>query len=283
MASEIIDLLAANETHGSRAVLHFVIRFWDAELFTFFWETRPLLKSLLPRSVKTLVWNTFIAPETSEQTFLSALTSDDRSYNSDRVAETRMQDARARVQRGDLSPLSDTLAEAVRMLGDKPVSILDFGGAFGEQAIAVRNTFGNERIAQYTVIETKSVVDAAVRADMHHARFLSDIPPERFDIVFSSGTLQCIPEADAVLDTLLSLGAPYVVLTRNCLSKQPLYFRRRHIELMTRDFTSLRTIQNIEQHFTNYEILSRVENRTGIPRRDERLWGYDYLLRLKID
>lgn len=240
-----------------------------------------MLKALIPRRIKTLVWNRFVAPETSQQAFLSALTSGHRPYNSDGVADTRLQDALSKLKRGYQFPLSDTLAKAVRLLTDKPIRILDFGGAFGEQAIAVRNAFGDAKIAQYTVIETESVVHAANRAGLSHARFLSDIPSESFDIVFSSGTLQCIPEADAVLDRLLALGAPYVVLIRNCLSQQPLYFRRWHIELLTRDYTSLRTIQNIEQHFTHHEILSRVENRTGTPRRDERLWGYDYLLRLK--
>lgn len=239
-----------------------------------------MLRSLIPTQLKTLIWNALIAPEVAEKDFLESHRNMS-PYDTAAVAAARLAKAKPNLVPGHPFTLSPLLDRAIEELGPRPVRILDFGGAFGEQAIAVRNKFGDDRISEFVVVESENVVSAARNAGIVHARFCAAIPNEPFDIVFTSGTLQCLPAAEEALSGLLALRAPYVVLARNCLSGSDLYFRRRLIELRTTAYSSLRSIRDIETHFSGYEIVAKVENRTGVPRRDPRLWGHDYLLRLR--
>ena len=109
---------------------------------------------------------------------------------------------------------------------DGPVSILDYGGGCGEYGFILRRNLDAE--IDYRVVETPSLAKlCAADPAFGPIRFVDDIP-DAIDIFFTSGTLQCVPDPEAVLRTGFGAARKFVVLGRNDFtSGRPVYHVQR--------------------------------------------------------
>jgi putative methyltransferase (TIGR04325 family) len=107
--------------------------------------------------------------------------------------------------------------------------ILDFGGAFGETAIYIRNLFGKKNIL-YCVVETKKLVDLAKSENLKFTVFYDslDLAVKNFkpDIFFSSATLYYLEKPYEIIKKIFSTHFKYIALTRNLFSKDEKIFNQ---------------------------------------------------------
>lgn len=118
------------------------------------------------------------------------------------------------------TPAFTILAAAVAAY-NRPVSILDFGGAAGFTGLQIRAAFG-DRISGYVVVETKQMVSAA--SGITGIELLDELPNRSFDIVYSSGTLHFSGDPLGYLAKLAKLSTGHLILTRNAFSASKRYF-----------------------------------------------------------
>lgn len=232
-----------------------------------------LLRELTPQIARRLVGR-LRAPEINRQRFERLLS--ECRYDHPALAAARLQHA-LRLIASDWSG-NHILAVAAAACERGPVRVLDFGGGFGEFAVPLRRVL-RARLAQYVVVELPSVVAAATDAKLDHAIFTERIPyTDRFDVVFTSGTLQCLADPSTGLRTLAALRPEYLVLARNCVSEWPLYFSKKQ---MNGSSVPLRSISREEllSGLSDYELVLKAEDTTGHPRHDRRLEGFNLLLR----
>lgn len=124
--------------------------------------------------------------------------------------------------------------------------ILDFGGAFGETAIYIRNLIGKKNIP-YCVVETKKLVDLAKSENLKFTVFYDslDLAIRNFkpDIFFSSGTLPYLEKPYEIIKKIFSTRFKYIALTRNLFSKDGKIFNR----------ISLLSENGAGKHLINYQ------------------------------
>lgn len=186
------------------------------------------------------------------------------------------------------------LALAALKIG-RPASILDFGGGTGNLGLAVRRAFP-ESVGRYVVIETDPMVAAAGESGLAGVEFTTDMPPDPFDVVMSSGTLQCTPDPLDYLRRLVALGAPQLLLLRNLFARQQKYirysaplflhgegplphgFENSNVDhfLQTVDFGEAQTIVS-----TRYDIRFKTANTTGHPMPHSDFIGEDWFCTLR--
>lgn len=98
------------------------------------------------------------------------------------------------------------------------VNILDFGGATGGHYRLVKRFISNSVKMNYTVCETQALVKKAASIFSNdELSFIDDL--EQYlvvepDIVFSSGTLQCLSEPTSIYDKLLNMKPKFIVINR---------------------------------------------------------------------
>lgn len=113
------------------------------------------------------------------------------------------------------------VARAVIAAGSLPVRVIDFGGACGNHYFAVKAVFPNV-VFDWKVIETPSMTATAKALESGELHFFSELSDAcdglRPHLVHTSGTLQCIPDPNLVLQQLLNLRANLVLLNRLGLS-----------------------------------------------------------------
>ena len=109
--------------------------------------------------------------------------------------------------------------------------ILDLGGGFGDGFLYLRNIFKDTDIA-YSVVEQKKVVELSKNIDFkcksnHKIEFFNSIDSalekNSYDLLFSSGALQCLENPYVILDKFNSTNIKMIGLTRNSFSKNTKY------------------------------------------------------------
>lgn len=102
---------------------------------------------------------------------------------------------------------------------NKLPKILDFGGIFAENKLYLENLY-NLKIV-YDVVETKNVCDLA--KEFNHCNFFANLEEaflnnNKYDIIFSSGTIQYFEKPYNILNKIFSQKIKYIVFTRTNLS-----------------------------------------------------------------
>jgi len=106
--------------------------------------------------------------------------------------------------------------------------VLDFGGAAGQHFFEARAFLGKDQLNEesdrsrvrlsWRVVETEAMVTAASALAGSDLQFYSSVESalQGFepDLVLSSGALQCLPNPLRTLESLVSIGATYLFLTR---------------------------------------------------------------------
>lgn len=122
---------------------------------------------------------------------------------------------------------SDTLALfalGLALRGTAPITVLDFGGACGAHYFRMRALFGPDVRLRWQVVETPAMARRAGALQTNELSFSDSLAEAgkslgRIDIVYSSGTLQCVPNPHETLRQLISCRAPCLVLPRLGLSE----------------------------------------------------------------
>lgn len=175
-----------------------------------------------------------------------------------------------------------------------PARILDFGGGAGHAGIMLRATMPRQ-VQRYTVVELPKFVEVACGAEIPGIEFVSSAPTnEPFDIVFSSGALQYTVDPLSQLESLVSIGAQYMVLTRNFFAPAPRYFEQlaplfNHGEgPIPEEFSNHQTTTYVQalplervriMLSGRYDTVLSINNETGLAQRGEGLVGMDLLCR----
>jgi len=112
------------------------------------------------------------------------------------------------------------------------LNCLDFGGAAGTDYLLAKQLFGDTIKFRWHVVETKALSQEANRFmangelqffdDLQAAVAAFDTP---IDLLMSSGTIQCVPDALGTLRSICAVGAKHLFLTRTALADLPLNAR----------------------------------------------------------
>jgi hypothetical protein len=151
-----------------------------------------------------------ISRELSEAEYRELSAEDD--YHGETVTRFRVARALLYANSGQLvvvEPGLLLLAIMIERFG-RPVSTLEFGGGT-DYHYTTLNRIMPGAIQRYTIIETVAQVKAT-HGRIPFIDFSSDIPIGSFDIIFSSGALQCTDRPSDYLDALCALGAPVMSL-----------------------------------------------------------------------
>ncbi|MGF1578530.1 MAG: methyltransferase, TIGR04325 family [Gemmataceae bacterium] len=149
-------------------------------------------------------------------------------YEFDQIVETVYRKTlilRETLQQGALSatPQDTQLLLGVKIAGGSSktgtIHVLDYGGACGAHYYTVKAALGNTDSLRWHVVETPAMVAKAKGLENQELKFHSTLSAAREicptpDLVFSSGTLQCVPDPHASLQELLAIGSQYVLLNR---------------------------------------------------------------------
>lgn len=107
---------------------------------------------------------------------------------------------------------------------DRPIRVLDFGGAAGFHYLVARATQPQDRAFDWRVVETSSLARAARALEDGQVSFHASIdqavadwgaPP---DLTFASGVLQCVPDPLGFTQALVDVAAPVMFITRTNFS-----------------------------------------------------------------
>lgn len=116
------------------------------------------------------------------------------------------------------------LIAALGVLPQKRLKVLDLGGAFGAHYFLAKRYFPQTDF-EWTVLEVPKVVQKGQVLENEELRFL-DLKGELsqkigdFDLVFTSATLQHMPDPELALNFLLMQNAPNLLLLRLGLNAQ---------------------------------------------------------------
>ncbi len=99
------------------------------------------------------------------------------------------------------------------------IHVLDHGGACGAHYFTAKAFLGNTCSLRWHVVETPAMAAKAKVLENDELKFHPTLMSAKNacpapDLVFSSGTLQCVPEPHATLQELLSFHSPYILLNR---------------------------------------------------------------------
>ena len=131
------------------------------------------------------------------------------------------------LKNGSIHPISSSVMTfaALTVLGCSNPYIIDFGGALGAHYFEVRSLVPKTCLLHWIVVDTPEMVQRGTEFIDDELSFASDLTAARkafndhVDLIHSAGTLQYVPDPEAMLRTLLSQGADYVLLRRMALSK----------------------------------------------------------------
>lgn len=105
--------------------------------------------------------------------------------------------------------------------GDRdPIQVIDFGGAAGAHYLLARALLPESRRLRWIVVETPAMVRQAEPAlSSDELAFSADLQAAvrelgRVDLLHTSGTLQCVANPYATLDSLLATGAHHILFNR---------------------------------------------------------------------
>ncbi len=101
--------------------------------------------------------------------------------------------------------------------------VIDFGGACGAHYFLAKALFGNRVKLKWHVVETSGMASKGRELESGELRFFDDLNVAtaemgRVDLLYSSGTLQYVPEPYKTLKEFVDCGARCIFLTRLALT-----------------------------------------------------------------
>ena len=99
------------------------------------------------------------------------------------------------------------------------INILDFGGGAGIHYFYFKKIYNKKYNIKWCIVETELMCRNSKFLESDELYFFDSIEKAHnfignIDLIFSSGTFQCIPEPFITIDKLLNLNAPYVIFAR---------------------------------------------------------------------
>lgn len=126
-----------------------------------------------------------------------------------------------------ITPIDGFLATAIAKINQKSLRVLDIGGALGTHYFVVKHLLPQITL-DWTIIEMPAMVEKGRQLNQAGLQFhtqdsFSKCPAEQkaFDLVFSSATLQHVPEPNQTLDFMLSFQAPWLLFLRCGFTLEP--------------------------------------------------------------
>jgi putative methyltransferase (TIGR04325 family) len=114
--------------------------------------------------------------------------------------------------------LNQTLVEFIGFFLNKYKyfpKILDIGGGLGDNYFYLKKIFSVNLV--YDVVENPNLIKLIKKKKLDHINFFSSLSEvDNYDLIYSSGTIQCIKNYDSFFSTILKKKKfKYIVLTRN--------------------------------------------------------------------
>jgi putative methyltransferase (TIGR04325 family) len=97
------------------------------------------------------------------------------------------------------------------------LKVLDFGGAAGYHYFLFKKWCTANTAVEWTVVETKTMVDKCIDLQNSELRFVSNIPTDRkssFDLILAASSLQYTSDPLAVLTELLQMNSTFFCITK---------------------------------------------------------------------
>jgi putative methyltransferase (TIGR04325 family) len=94
--------------------------------------------------------------------------------------------------------------------------IIDIGGGFGQNYFYLKKVF--EYSFVYDVVETEALVKLSKINKLVHSNFyvnIAEASKNHYDLIYTSGTLQCIQNYKNVLSSIFETNINYIMMTRN--------------------------------------------------------------------
>lgn len=172
------------------------------------------------------------------------------------------------------------------------IKVLDFGGACGAHYFHTRKFIDNK--LDWNVVETPAMVQQAKELENDELTFSDNLQQREVDLVFTSGTLQCVDDPFKYLRKLVALKARYIFFSRLALSTGKTLYEVHTSKLSWNGIGDLPegyTDRDVkypfvipsEKEFLNelkdYSIEVKFDDRSGVP-VGENLVGYGLLCRL---
>jgi len=105
---------------------------------------------------------------------------------------------------------------------NKTLNVLDFGGACGMHYFTTKHTFPQITNLKWKIVETKAMVEKARTIENDELSFFDKIDQankdSKFNLIYSSGTIQYLSNPRATLKELIEIGSNYILLSRLSLS-----------------------------------------------------------------
>ncbi len=173
----------------------------------------------------------------------SALTACGKGYNDDDIAvvvarKTAIISSNIIQGMIDSDPSSLTvMAVSIAQRNNKTIKVLDIGGACGYSYFVTKALIGHHANIQWVVVETEAMVrQANLYFHTDDLKFCTSIEEgikilggcDCIDMVHTSGTIQCVPYPEKMLDSILAICAPVVLIARF-----PLYSGSRCVGVQT--------------------------------------------------
>lgn len=211
-----------------------------------------------------------------------------------RKAETLLRDgSRGRSHSPGLNYLR--LCVLAAPAGDGPVHVVDFGGSFGEECLALIGDASLPGIS-CTVCETPAVVRRAQElAYPEPIAFVSDIAQiDDCDIFYSSGALAYVKDHERVLEAAARLGPSFIILVRNSFSEEEIIrlqqsrlfdngppvkpegaFANKRIRYPHHTLNYEATVRLLDEH--GYDLVASFTEESGVYPYGDRVFGRDLI------
>jgi putative methyltransferase (TIGR04325 family) len=118
-------------------------------------------------------------------------------------------------------PLLSLINELARQ--NKPINVIDFGGADGGHYLIIRQLLANTIRLNWQVVETSEMVKGMQAFATNELSFCDNLDKAiqemgAIDILFTSGTLQYTPNPYDFIDKMLNSNADYLIFNRQSLN-----------------------------------------------------------------
>ncbi len=111
-----------------------------------------------------------------------------------------------------------------RQHGKKTFSVLDFGGNLGGHYFSMKDVVNNDLKLNWAVVETPAMAKAGKQFENEELKFFDTIEAARkhlgtVDLVYTSGTLQCVDKPYTYLQMLIDIEARFLFFNRLGLNR----------------------------------------------------------------
>lgn len=155
-------------------------------------------------------------------TFEEAL-ANSTGYEADDIIDRTIERGINAIQQKEIAIVSDiqliaSVFMCISHVRKETINIIDFGGGTGGQYNLIRQFIPNYVKLNYTVCETPAIVKKATTLFTNdELSFIDDLNKYmniKPDIIYSSGTLQCVPEPATILEAFMNLKPRFIVINR---------------------------------------------------------------------